>query len=157
MSRFISQRSPTKKRHREIDYDDTALKQMSFSELLNEPFDHDPSREVPQSPAKPPADNLGDSLNFYSGKDADTQTQFFTQMPVRDWEDSGDWFLEQFGDIVKRMKEARQDKRRLVENYEAEISSREEAVRRKKESIERKLSKLRHDGDAMMKDKELDD
>lgn len=157
MSRFIDQRSPSKKRRRGADYDDAALKQMSFAELQNEPFDHDPTREIPQSPAKPPADNLGDRLKFYRGKDEDIQTQFFSEMPVRDWEESGDWFLEQFGDIVRRMKEARQAKRNMVEQYETEISNREEVVRRKKENIDRKLSKLRHDGDEMMKGKELDD
>lgn len=157
MSRFVGQQSPTKKRRRDIDYDDADLERMSFAELQNEPFDHDPAREVPQSPAKPPADNLGDRLKFYDGKDENIQAQFFTEMPVRDWEESGDWFLEQFGDIVKRMREARQAKRKMVEQYETEISNREEVVRRKKENIDRKLSKLKHDGDAMMKGKELDD
>lgn len=157
MSRFIGQQSLSKKRRRGADYDDVALKQMSFAELQNEPFDHDPTREVPQSPAKPPADNLGDRLKFYSGKDENIQAQFFAQMPVRDWEESGDWFLEQFGDIVRRMKEARQAKRNVVAQYETEISNREEIVRRKKESIDRKMSKLKHDSDEMMKGKELDD
>lgn len=157
MSRFISQRSPSRKRGRDIDYDDADLQQMSFAELQNEPFDHDPTKKVAQSPAEPPADNLGDRLRFYSGRGEDVQAQFFTQMSVRDWEDSGDWFLEQFGDIVKKMKEARQAKRKTVEQYETEISNREDAVRRKKESIDRKLSNLRHDGEAMMKGKKLDD
>lgn len=157
MSRFVGQQSPSKKRRHGVDYDDVALKQMSFAQLQNEPFDHDPTREVPQSPAKPPADNLADRLKFYGGKDEDVQAQFFAGMPVRDWEESGDWFLEQFGDIVTRMKEARQAKRKMVEQYETEISNREEVVRRKKETIDRKLSKLKHDGDAMMKGKELDD
>lgn len=157
MSRFIGQRSPAKKRRRDIDYDDTALLRMNFEELQNEPFDHDPTKEVPQSPAKPPGDNLGDRLKFYGGKDEDAQAHLFTQMSVRDWEDSGDWFLEQFGDVVRKMKEARQAKRRMVEQFEKEVSIREEAVRHKKESIDRKLSKLKNDSFAMMKDKGLDE
>lgn len=157
MSRFIDQQSPTKKRGRDIDYDDTVLQRMSFEELQNEPFDHDPTKEIPQSPAKPPGDNLGDRLKFYSEKDEHSQAQLFTQMSVRDWEDSGDWFLEQFGDVVRRMKEARQAKRRVVEYFEMEISNREEAVRLKKDTIDRKLSKLKTDSFAMMKGKELDE
>lgn len=145
------QHSPSKKRRRNIDYDDAALQKMSFSELQNEPFDHDPTREVAKSPAKPPADNLSDRLMFYSSKDARAQTNFFTQMPVREWEDSGDWFLEQFGDIVSKMKEVRQMKRKIVEQYETEVSSREEEVRRKKESIDRKLLKLKHDSAVMLR------
>ncbi|KAJ4389686.1 hypothetical protein N0V93_007158 [Gnomoniopsis smithogilvyi] len=157
MSRFIGQQSPAKKRRRDIDYDDTALQRMDFQQLQNEPFDHDPTKEVPQSPAKPPGDNLSDRLKFYGGKDEDSQAQLFTQMAVRDWEDSGDWFLEQFGDVVRKMKEARQAKRRMVEQFEREVSNREEAVRHKKESIDRKLSKLKNDSFAMMKDKGLDE
>ncbi|KAF3767399.1 hypothetical protein M406DRAFT_69546 [Cryphonectria parasitica EP155] len=157
MSRFIGQHSSKKKRHRDIDYDDAVLEKMSFADLQNEPFDHDPTKQAVQSPAKPPADNLDEMLQFYRDKSEGAQTQFFTQMSVRDWEDSGDWFLEQFGDIMKRMKQARQDKRKMVEHFETEISNREEAVRCKKESIDRKLSKLRHDGKAMMEGKELND
>ena len=142
--------SPPKKRRRNVDYDDAALQKMSFADLQKQPFDHDPTREVAQSPAKPPADNLGDRLMFYSSKDEGAQIQFFNQMPVREWEDSGDWFLEQFGDIVTKMKETRQMKRRIVEQYESEVSSREEEVRRKRESIDRKLSKLKHDSKAML-------
>ncbi|CAN8103005.1 unnamed protein product [Discula destructiva] len=156
MSRFIGHKSPSKRAHA-IDYDDDALQSMSFEELRNEPFDHDPTREVPQSPAKPPVDNLRDRLKFYGGKDEGAQTQLFTQMSVRDWEDSGDWFLEQFGDIVRRMKEARQAKRRMADHFETEVSDRAEAVRSKKENIDRKLSKLKDDSFAMMKGKELDE
>lgn len=157
MSRFISQRSPSKKRRRDIDYDDTALQRMNFEELQNEPFDHDPTKEAPQSPAKPPGDTLSDRLKFYSEKDEASQAQLFTQMSMRDWEDSGDWFLEQFGDVVRKMKEARHAKRQMVEQFEKEISSREEAVRHKKDSIDRKLSKLKNDSFAMMNGKELDE
>lgn len=157
MSRFIDLRSPSKKRRRNIDYDDIVLQKMSFEELQNEPFDHDPTKEVPESPAKPSGDNLSDRLKFYGEKDERSQAQLFTQMSVRDWEDSGDWFLEQFGDVVRKMKEARQAKRRMLEQFEKEVSNREEAVRYKKEKLDWKLAKLKNDSSAMMKDKELDE
>lgn len=157
MSRFIDQRSPSKKRRRNIDYDDSVLQKMSFEELQSEPFDHDPTKEIPESPAKPSGDNLSDRLKFYGEKDEGSQAQLFTQMSVRDWEDSGDWFLEQFGDVVRKMKEARQAKRRMVEQFEKEVSNREEAVRYKKDNLDRKLSKLKNDSSAMMMDKELDE
>lgn len=157
MSRYIAQRLPSKKRRHDIDYDDTALQEMNFEDLQNEPFDYDPTKEVPQSPAKPSGDNLSDRLKFYGEKDEGSQAQLFTQMSLRDWEDSGDWFLEQFGDVVRKMKETRQAKRQIVEQFESEVSKREEAVRNKKESIDRKLSKLKNDSFAMMKGKELDE
>lgn len=142
--------SPPKKRLRDTDYDEEALRKMNFTELQNEPFDHDPTRQVIRSPAKPPADNLDDRLEFYRSKDEDAQVRLFTEMSVREWDDSGDWFLERFGNIITRMKEARQAKRKIVEQYETEISEREEEVRRKKETIDRKLSKLKHDSSAML-------
>lgn len=149
--------SPPKKRTRDIDYDEEALRKMSFAELQNEPFDHDPTRRVVTSPAKPPADNLDDRLEFYRSKDEDAQAQIFTQMSVREWDDSGDWFLEQFSSVVTRMKEARQAKRKIVEQYEREVSEREDEVRRHREAIDRKLSKLKHDSSAMLKGSETSD
>ncbi|KAI3398819.1 hypothetical protein diail_8510 [Diaporthe ilicicola] len=149
--------SPPKKRLRSIDYDEEALRKMNFADLQNEPFDHDPTRQVIMSPAKPPADNLDDRLEFYSKKDEDAQRQLFTHMSVREWDDSGDWFLERFGNIVTKMKEARQAKRKIVEQYETQISEREEEVRRKKESIDRKLAKLKHDSSAMLKGSQSSD
>lgn len=149
--------SPPKKRVRDIDYDEEALRQMNFAELRNEPFDHDPTRQVIRSPAKPPADNLDDRLEFYRSKDEDAQAQLFTQMSVREWDESGDWFLERFSSIVTRMKEARQARRKVVEQYEKEVSEREEEVRRSKEAIDRKLSKLKHDSSAMLKGSEPSD
>jgi hypothetical protein len=149
--------SPPKKRLREIDYDEEALRKMNFAELQNEPFDHDPARQVIASPAKPPADNLNDRLEFYQSKDEAAQAQFFGQMSVREWDDSGDWFLERFGSIVTKMKEARQDKRKIVDQYEKEVSEREEQVRRNREAIDRKLSKLKHDSSAMLRCNEHSD
>ncbi|PSS02332.1 extracellular mutant protein 11-domain-containing protein [Coniella lustricola] len=155
--RSNGQQPLSKKRRFSADYDDAALQKMSFVELQKEPFDHDPTKQLAKSPTKPPADNLGERLEFYTAQDEEAQGQFFQQMSLRDWEDSGDWFLGRFADIVQQMREARQDKRKMVEQYEKEVSNREEAVRRKKESIERKLSKLKHDGTAMMEGKGIDD
>ncbi|KAJ0113887.1 hypothetical protein J7T55_010131 [Diaporthe amygdali] len=149
--------SPAKKRLRGIDYDEEVLRKMNFADLQNEPFDHDPTRQVITSPAKPPANNLNDRLEFYRSKDEESQGQLFTQMAVREWDDSGDWFLERFSNIVTKMKEARQAKRKIVEQYETQISEREEEVRRKKENIDRKLSKLKHDSSAMLKGSESSD
>ncbi|KAG8166988.1 hypothetical protein KVR01_002677 [Diaporthe batatas] len=149
--------SPPKKRVHDSDYDEEALRKMNFAELRNEPFDHDPARQVITSPAKPPADNLDDRLEFCRSKDEGAQAQLFTQMSVREWDESGDWFLERFSSVVTRMKEARQAKRKIVEQYEKEVSEREEEVRRSKEAIDRKLSKLKHDGSAMLKGSEPSD
>ncbi|CAI4210605.1 unnamed protein product [Parascedosporium putredinis] len=67
-------------------------------------------------------------------------------MSVTDWNRSGDWFLEQFGVLIQRMKESRQERRAVVEKYEQEISAREEAVRHKTDSVNKKLNKMKQNG-----------
>lgn len=76
-------------------------------------------------------------------------------MSVGDWERSGDWFLDQFGIVAKKLKEARKEKRDMVERFETEIANREEAVRVRTENITKKLSKIRHKGEDMLADKEV--
>lgn len=149
--------SSSRKRRHSVDYDDAALQEMNYSDLKLEPFDHDPARLAVQSPARPSPDNLDDRIQYFKTKDENSQHHFFTEVSVREWEDCGDWFLEQFGRTVQKMKEARQAKRKMVEQYETEVSTREEAVRKKKDHLERKLSKLRNDGESMLKGKDADD
>jgi predicted Holliday junction resolvase-like endonuclease len=70
-----------------------------------------------------------------------------------EWEDSGDWFVERFNDLVKRMKDARQAKRKLAMEFEEEIANREEAVRKSKESVELELRTMKKGGEEVLKSK----
>jgi hypothetical protein len=55
-----------------------------------------------------------------------------------------------------RLKEARKNKRRLVQQFEDEVAAREEAVRGKIEGIGRTLEELREEGMTMMEGKDVD-
>ncbi|KAL2754546.1 hypothetical protein ACRALDRAFT_1081533 [Sodiomyces alcalophilus JCM 7366] len=147
-----------KKRTRDsCDYEDQALMQMSYSELKSQPFDMDPTHVVPDGAANGASvgESLPEKLAHYRGRPAEEQSQLFTQMSLRDWERSGDWFLEQFGVVAQKLKEARQKKRATVQSFEEEIARREEAVRLRTENINKRLGEIKHKGEDMLAGKEI--
>lgn len=139
-----------KKRRREsLDYDDMALSTMNYTELQKEPFDFDPSKattHIGLGGTVGTADTLSAKLEQYQHQSEKEQRFMFRNMSVDDWEEAGDWFADQFADIMDKLKEARRNKRRLIEEFEHEAASREEAVRLRTEAIDRKLTKMRQDG-----------
>ncbi|RYP25163.1 hypothetical protein DL765_000044 [Monosporascus sp. GIB2] len=145
----------SKKRAFELDYDDSALAHMSYADLRKQPFDFDPTQAEAQSVGAPPQGTLPEKLDHFLAKDQVIQADFFTKMSVNDWEESGDWFLERFGEIVHKIKEARQSKRATVESFENEIAEREDAVRNKTHGISRRLAELKSEGEDLMR-KEFD-
>lgn len=148
--------SSSKKRPFELDYDDSALAHMSYTQLRQEPFDFDPAQAEAHSVDFPPRGTLPEKLVHFLDKDPATQVEFFTKMSVKDWDSSGDWFLERFGEVTQRLKEARQNKRATMEKFEAEIAEREEAVRNKEQIIKLKLADLKSKGEGLMQNKEMD-
>ncbi|KAI0106285.1 extracellular mutant protein 11-domain-containing protein [Nemania sp. FL0031] len=146
---------PTKKkRSLELDYDDGALAAMDYTTLKGEAFDFDPAQAEARSVFEPPRGTLPEKLEHFFAKDEANQANFFIKMPVRDWEDSGDWFLERFGQIITQFKEARKEKRNMVDAFENEIAEREEAVRNKIHGIGQTLAELKSEGENMI-DKEF--
>ncbi|RKU48950.1 hypothetical protein DL546_009366 [Coniochaeta pulveracea] len=148
-------RETSKKRQRSPDYNDAELHAMSYNDLMKQDFDYDPRTAVLQQTV-PSGTSIEDRLEYYKDKDGLDQHQFFTQISIKEWEDSGDWFLEQFGGIIKKMKEARKNKRNIVSRFENEVAAREEAVRSKTEGIGRTLQELRQEGQTMMQGKDVD-
>ncbi|KAI8633408.1 extracellular mutant protein 11-domain-containing protein [Xylariaceae sp. FL1651] len=148
--------STTKKRSYELDYDDGALAAMDYAALKHEAFDFDPAQAEARSVVAPPRGTLPEKLEHFITKDEASQVDFFTKMPVKDWEESGDWFLERFGEIMNRFKEARKTKRNIIEAFENEIAEREEAVRNKIQGIGQTLADLKAEGEGMMVGKEFD-
>lgn len=136
-----------KRRRQSCDYDDKALSSMDYADLRAQPFDFDPAGET--SPARARAtegSNLPARLEHYKGRGEADQRAFFEGMSVAEWDGAGDWFLEEFGAVVQRMKEGRRRRRELVEGFEAEIAEREEGVRARAEGVKRKLDRMKRDG-----------
>lgn len=151
-----NRQSAAKKRSYELDYDDGTLAAMDYETLKMEEFDFDPAQAEARSVFEPPRGTLPEKLDHFLSKDEANQVNFFTKMSVHDWEQSGDWFLERFGDIMVRFKEARKEKRQIVNTFENEIAEREEAVRNKIHGIGQTLADLKSEGQSMMLGKELD-
>ncbi|KAH8884782.1 hypothetical protein GQ53DRAFT_619569, partial [Thozetella sp. PMI_491] len=147
--------SSTKKRRHNPDYDDAELDSMSYSDLRAQTFDYDPQAAALQQTEVPTGGTIEEKLEHYRGKDSLLQHQFFTQISVAEWEASGDWFLDQFGGVMEKMKAARKEKRKVVGEFENEIATREEAVRGKIEGIEHTLLELKEEGQTMMEGKDV--
>ncbi|ORY62983.1 extracellular mutant protein 11-domain-containing protein [Pseudomassariella vexata] len=139
-----------------LDYNDGELAAMRYEDLKQQEFDYDPAQVEAQSVDLPPQGTLPEKLRYFQDKGQETQAVFFSKMSLKDWDESGDWFLERFGDIVNRLKEARLAKRQTVEAFEDEIAERESAVRNKVHVIGRTLTDLKSEGEGLMRGKDID-
>lgn len=150
----LNNRSKNRKRSRGgPDYDDVALSSMTFSDLQNEPFDLDPAKAPKVQNAIGDADTLSTKLDRIRSDGEYEQREFFSNMSINDWEESGDWFVEQFAGIMNRLKDARREKRDIVAEFEAEAAKQEEAVRLRSENIDRKLTKMKKEGHRVVNDR----
>jgi len=157
----------SRKRRQSLDYNDAELHAMSYASLREQSFDFDPQTAAAlQQPPPPPAaaaaallpagGSIEDRLEHYRRQGSMDQHEFFTRVTVDEWDEAGDWFLEQFGAVVQRLKRARRTKRQLVARFEDEVAAREEAVRGKMEGIERTLEELKEEGQIMMEGKDVE-
>lgn len=149
------------KRHYSPDYDDRELHNMSYSDLRKQDYDYDPQAVAAmaaqqQTTAGSAVGTVEERLQHYKTKGSMDQHQFFTSINAKEWDQAGDWFLEQFAGVVQKMKAARGEKRKLVEAFEEEIAEREEAVRGKAEGIDKTLEDLKNEGQTMMAGKNMD-
>ncbi|KAG6003779.1 hypothetical protein E4U21_001682 [Claviceps maximensis] len=149
------QQKDKKRRRQSLDYDDKVLSSMTFQELQGEPFD-----VVPQLPGMlnghdSAASKLVTRLEQFQQQGEREQLQFFSHMSIEEWENAGDWFVDQFTDIMSRLRQARRNKRKMVATFEAEASEREEAIRSRTDAIDEKLNKMKQDGQRVVGDKHL--
>lgn len=147
-----SQAGKRKKAELELDYDTDTLSTMKYSELKDQPFDSNPKA----CGSVIPEDLNGQaSLEAYLERFKDSEphdrNSFFAQMTLDQWERSGDWFLEGFGNIMSRFKEARRTKRDVSKAFEKELATREEAVRGEAESIQEVFRQMRAGGEGVLK------
>jgi hypothetical protein len=119
---------------------------MSYKDLRNEAFDFDPSKAALAGVTSDGTQDLPTKLEQRRHRGEEEQRQFFASMPMKEWEESGDWFVDQFATLMKKMRDARREKRKVIEEFEEEAERREEVVRTRTEAIDRKLGKMRQDG-----------
>ena len=145
--------SRARKRQREnADYDDQALSNMSYKNLRDESFDFDPSKAALAGVTQDGTMDLAAKVEQRRHRGEEEQRQFFAGMPMQEWEESGDWFVDQFATLMKKMRDARRETRRVIQEFEDEAERREEVVRTRSDAIDRKLGKMRQDGMKVVSD-----
>ncbi|KAG5922769.1 hypothetical protein E4U42_005338 [Claviceps africana] len=150
-----SQQKDKKRRRQSLDYDDKVLSSMTYQDLQEEPFDVVPQLAGMLNGHDSAASKLVTRLEQFQQQGEREQLQFFSHMSIEEWENAGDWFVEQFADIMGRLRQARRNKRQMVAAFEKEASEREEAIRSRTDAIDKKLFKMKQDGQRVVGDKHL--
>lgn len=144
-----------KRRRGSIDYDDKALSTMTYTALQKEPFDFDPAKVTVHDGYGTGAGKLSAKLEQCRHQGEKEQRSMFEGMSVDDWETAGDWFADQFASIMERLRDSRRHKRRMIRAFESEAASREEAVRLLSGAIDRKLAKMKQDGQRVVAENDI--
>ncbi len=135
------------------DYDDEKLKEMKYSDLKSEDWDTIPNSKVFALPPQLQGKSLGDQITYYTSRPTEELALFFEHLSTRAWEEAGDWLVEKFADLLKQLKEKRQEKRKITEGFEAEIEARAKAVRGKSDLLDKKLKDMRASGEGVLRGK----
>ncbi len=130
----------------DLDYDIEDLRQMDFQTLKDQSFDFDPNAKQPVLPTVHQQDPLEHKLSTVESLEPTSQFDFFASMSLNDWEQAGDWFLGRFGDVLAKMKDVRQGKRKAAQSFEDEIESRYLAVGKKRKLIEVSMNEMKENG-----------
>ncbi|KAF2834080.1 hypothetical protein M501DRAFT_997324 [Patellaria atrata CBS 101060] len=134
----------------DLDYPPSALKRKPYPTLATEPFDINPN--PPPNPL-PPAKStlpLPARLSHLRTSTPEDQSRFLSSLSLAEWEDAGDWFVEQFAETVKKMTAARREKRELERAFEEELTQRDLAVKGKREEIEGAVMRMKGAGTGLL-------
>jgi len=133
------------------DYDRPTLFEMEYEDLKKQDFDFVPRGITQVLPKDMLQKSLDERLTYVKQNlDVENQGKFFSSLNTDEWEDAGDWFVEQFGIIIKRTKEARQAKRKLAIAFETDIELRHKRVSKKQLLVEGALNKMKLHGESLM-------
>jgi hypothetical protein len=133
------------------DYDQPALFGMEYDTLRDESFDHVPRGATPVLPSDITVKPLHERLDYVRGKlGPEDQNSFFQALPTGEWEEAGDWFLDLFGSIIQRTKEARQKKRKLAQGFEKEVEKRYRHVSKRQQHVKKALDQMQQQGETLI-------
>lgn len=127
------------------DYDKNALKQKTFADLQNEHYDVDP-RTQSKGHRKLKEDELHKKLQELLNKDRPQQKKLLHSLDVAQWDQAGDWFLDQFATIFEKFKKQRSERRSLSRSFEEQIAERHEVVSKKRKITEDELNGMKVSG-----------
>lgn len=151
--------SNTQNSAQDLDYTSSQLSGMPFDLLCSESFDDDPRAREEDFPEGLTTAPLSQKLQYaHDLKHHEEQhlqrRAIFSSMTINQYEECGDLLIERFGEITTRYRQARQQKRKVAKEFEDEVASREERVRRKREGVDGDLRRLRRAGEDVVRGKE---
>lgn len=133
------------------DYELSELCKMSYDELKLQSLDYNPRAPPPVIPEDMMQASLSERLEFVQHHlEAHDQRKFFDSLPIKEWEEAGNWFADQFGDIIKKMADARRKKRKVAIEFEQEIEMRHKHVAKRQQIVEDAMKKMRASGQGLL-------
>lgn len=138
-----------RKREFEADYPPEILYQKSFADLQAEPFDYTPaptSTEIPEPQPEDPHPDKNDKVSFLLKLSHQDRANYLSSLSIDEWEDCGDQLVEQFSQILSKMKDLRRARRKTMTVFEAEIKRRHELVESQTSEVSKKLEDMRTGG-----------
>lgn len=135
-----------------VDYPSEVLLAKPFSDLKSESFDFNPSPPQPATlPTEKSSLSLAEKLPLLKTLTVDQRCNFFSSLTINEWEESGDWLVEQFGTILQNVKNARRERRKVAAAFEKEVERRYEDVEGKSKDLDEKLVDMKTGGLEVLK------
>ena len=143
-------------RGKDLDYSSDQLAGMEFQQLNQEPFHIDPQASKLDLPADITRDTLRRKLDhLLKVDDDDTRTgqqgAFMDSLPIQKYEECGNIIVEKFSALIQRFKNARQERRKIVVEFEEEIARREGCIQDKVTALEEDFDRLKRSGEDVVK------
>ncbi|KAL1861991.1 hypothetical protein Plec18167_001225 [Paecilomyces lecythidis] len=151
----IHAKEPTtssKKRQFELDYPPEVLHQKPFEDLESESFDYIPASNPPAPPPTSPppqpqeARTAAERVALLIKLSDSDRRNYLSSLTMDDWEECGDELISRFSNILVKMKEARQARRKTAAAFEAEIKRRHDVVRNEEKDLATKLAEMKEGG-----------
>ena len=134
----------------DLDYDPAQLSTIPFSELRNQSFDKDPKAAGSVLSAQWTEKPIKDQLVYASSLSPTLQRPFLNALPISQWDEAGEWFVQQFAELVGKLSAARRQKRKVAEQFEDEIAERQKKVMRRDQHLDSGLQGMRMGGTSLL-------
>jgi hypothetical protein len=144
-----------------LDYTDHELEGMNYKDLKDETWEPEKHARASNLPEKlqdrtiPLSDRFQSCVNLDLDKveTQEIQVEFFANMSSAEWEEAGDLFIGRFADIMTKLKDARQVKRKIATHFEKLIEEREAVIRGKSENLDMDFEEMRKGGEGVIRGK----
>lgn len=138
-----------------IDFDQETLYKMPYKKLINQPFDEDPSQ--PKTPVTPPLTGhpkaLEERMEMFKGQPSGDRATFLATLSIDEWEEAGEWLMEQFGVVMSKVAAARRERRKIASEFEEKLAARDGEVRERTDGVTAALKDLKNGGQDLLRGK----